>query len=180
MSTTDSIPPHASPAGDPKSITGLLSRALRRIRSTPPRIIASPATRPSLAPLTQPFVRSPSSSLEPRRAAVALILRVVPPPNVPLPPSPPPAPPSLTDFFELDWVTHPAARPEILFLRRAKADASEAHANTRDAHVAFPGGRMEEGDEGGLYTGERAPTPPLSAVLVSPLSCALALALALA
>ncbi|ETW87588.1 hypothetical protein HETIRDRAFT_307211 [Heterobasidion irregulare TC 32-1] len=136
MSTTDSIPPHASPASDPKSITGLLSRALRRIRSTPPRIIASPATQP-------------------RRAAVALILRVVPPPNVPLPPSPPPAPPSLTDFFDLDWVKHPAARPEILFLRRAKADASEAHANTRDAHVAFPGGRMEEGDEGGLYTAMR-------------------------
>ena len=26
--------------------------------------------------------------------------------------------------------------------------------NTREAHVAFPGGKTEEGDEGGLYTGE--------------------------
>ncbi len=28
---------------------------------------------------------------------------------------------------------------------------------TRDAHVAFPGGKTEEGDEGGLYTGEYLP-----------------------
>ena len=24
---------------------------------------------------------------------------------------------------------------------------------TREAHVAFPGGKTEEGDEGGMYTG---------------------------
>jgi hypothetical protein len=91
-------------------------------------------------------------SLEPRRAAVALILRVVPPHNFHLNPNPLP-PPSLSQFFDLDWVKHPAARPEILFVRRQKPDNAETNENTRDAHVAFPGGRTEEGDEGSLYTG---------------------------
>ncbi|KAI0067935.1 hypothetical protein BV25DRAFT_893271 [Artomyces pyxidatus] len=130
-----SPPPPMSSVHDPKSTTRLLSRALQRIRTTPPRVIASPPTQP-------------------RRAAVALIIRVVPPPNQPLPP-PPPSPPTLPEFFELDWVTHPSARPEILFLRRAKPDTEDVNANTRDAHVAFPGGRMEDGDEGGLYTAMR-------------------------
>lgn len=48
---------------------------------------------------------------------------------------------------------HPAARPEILFVRRQKPDSIDVNENTRDAHVAFPGGRAEEGDEGSLYTG---------------------------
>jgi hypothetical protein len=91
-------------------------------------------------------------SSEPRRAAVALILRVVPPHNFHLPPKPLTSP-SLTQFFDLDWVKHPAARPEILFVRRQKPDNAETNENTRDAHVAFPGGRTEEGDEGSLYTG---------------------------
>ncbi|KAI0274868.1 hypothetical protein BC834DRAFT_850061 [Gloeopeniophorella convolvens] len=115
--------------------TRLLARALQRIRSTPPRVIASPPTQP-------------------RRAAVALIIRVVPPPHLSLPPKLA-AQPSLADFFDLDWVKHPAARPEILFVRRDKPDTVESHANTRDAHVAFPGGRTEEGDEGSLYTAMR-------------------------
>ncbi|KAI0257331.1 hypothetical protein BJV78DRAFT_1161781 [Lactifluus subvellereus] len=115
--------------------TRLLSRALQRIRSTPPRIIASPPTQP-------------------RRAAVALIIRVVPPPNFPLP-SNPATPPSLAQFSDLDWVKHPAARPEILFVRRQKPDSVDVNENTRDAHVAFPGGRAEEGDEGSLYTAMR-------------------------
>lgn len=48
---------------------------------------------------------------------------------------------------------------EILFLRRAQPEAERGVAaqnrprNTSDVHVAFPGGRMEDGDEGGLYTG---------------------------
>ncbi|KAA1468499.1 hypothetical protein DENSPDRAFT_878173 [Dentipellis sp. KUC8613] len=115
-----------------KTMSGLLARAVHRIRSTPPRIIASPPTQP-------------------RRAAVALILRVVPPPNVTLPPSS--SPPTLTEFFELEWVNHPAARPEILFLLRSKSEGDDAR--TGEAHVAFPGGRMEEGDEGSLYTAMR-------------------------
>lgn len=119
-----------------QSRTRLLSRALHRIRSTHPRVIASPPTQP-------------------RRAAVALIIRVVPPPNLPLPTTPP-SPPSLTQFFDYDWVKHPSARPEILFVRRQKPESSGINENTRDAHVAFPGGRTEEGDEGGLYTGTQS------------------------
>ncbi|KAI0757344.1 hypothetical protein C8Q80DRAFT_1133148 [Daedaleopsis nitida] len=136
---------------EPSTIVPLLSRALHRIRSTPPRVIASPATQP-------------------RRAAVAIILRVSPPPSHVLPSQPAtdagspanvPAP-SLTEFFQLDWVNAPGARPEILFLRRDKPDAatdggrmSGSGPTTREAHVAFPGGKTEEGDEGGLYTAMR-------------------------
>ncbi|EIN13664.1 hypothetical protein PUNSTDRAFT_56412 [Punctularia strigosozonata HHB-11173 SS5] len=120
------------------SITPLLARALHRIRSTPPRIIASPATQP-------------------RRAAVALIVRVVPSPHSG-PITTPSAPPSLNEFFDLDWVRDPGARPEILFLRREKPSNDEAAnrpGRNGEAHVAFPGGRMEDGDEGGLYTAMR-------------------------
>ncbi|KAH9968746.1 hypothetical protein BC827DRAFT_1121097 [Russula dissimulans] len=115
--------------------TRLLSRALHRIRSTRPRIIASPPTQP-------------------RRAAVALIIRVAPPSDLPLPPKPT-TPLSLTQFFDSDWVKHPSARPEILFVRRQKPERADINENTRDAHVAFPGGRTEQGDEGSLYTAMR-------------------------
>jgi len=123
------------------SIVLLLSQALHRIRSTPPRVIASPPTQP-------------------RRAAVALIIRVVPSPNSVLPP-PTTTQPSLTEFFDLSWVNDPGARPEILFLRRENPGADDTSLsnnrprNTNEAHVAFPGGRTEEGDEGGLYTAMR-------------------------
>lgn len=50
---------------------------------------------------------------------------------------------------------HPAARPEILFVRRLKPESTGINENTRDAHVAFPGGRTEDGDEGSLYTGTK-------------------------
>jgi hypothetical protein len=86
---------------------------------------------------------------------VALIIRVVPPPSFPLPPKPT-ASPSLSEFFELDWVKHPSARPEILFVRRQKPERADINENTRDAHVAFPGGRSEHGDEGSLYTGTQS------------------------
>ncbi|KAI0651488.1 hypothetical protein C8Q79DRAFT_38338 [Trametes meyenii] len=135
---------------EPSSIVPLLSRALHRIRSTPPRIIASPATQP-------------------RRAAVAIIVRVSPPPNFIFPPPQAPEggspanvpPPSLSEFFQLEWVNAPGARPEILFLRRDGPDGNDGGSmsgsgpNTREAHVAFPGGKTEEGDEGGLYTAMR-------------------------
>ncbi|TFK41294.1 hypothetical protein BDQ12DRAFT_433745 [Crucibulum laeve] len=125
----------------PASVVPLLARALQRIRSTPPRVIASPPTQP-------------------RRAAVALLIRVAPSPNATLP-APPTNPPSLTEFFQLDWVNDPDACPEILFLHRDNAPAGEAaltHSHVRsnnEAHVAFPGGRMEPDDEGGLYTAMR-------------------------
>ncbi|KAF7784694.1 hypothetical protein Agabi119p4_859 [Agaricus bisporus var. burnettii] len=125
----------------PLSVTPLLARALQRIRATPPRIIASPPTQP-------------------RRAAVALIVRVVPAPTAKLP-DPALPPPSLTEFFEEDWVNDPGSRAEILFLHR-QADFADNVAltqsrttNGREAHVAFPGGRTERDDEGGLYTAMR-------------------------
>ncbi|KAG8791944.1 hypothetical protein FRC17_008690, partial [Serendipita sp. 399] len=103
--------------------------------------------------------------LEQRRAAVALVLRVVPPPDFPLSEASS-QPTSLQDFFELDWVNAPGARPELLFLRRQKGDSPSngtpngksilgTHSKSKDSHVAFPGGRMEEGDEDGLYTAMR-------------------------
>ncbi|KAF8898441.1 hypothetical protein BD779DRAFT_1666289 [Infundibulicybe gibba] len=125
----------------PASIVPLLSRALHRIRTTPPRIIASPPTQP-------------------RRAAVALLIRVVPSQVTPAQ-AEPSTQPTLSEFFELDWVNDPNARPEILFLQRDNSthdDASLAQTrvrNTNEAHVAFPGGRTEADDEGGLYTAMR-------------------------
>ncbi|KAG6869145.1 hypothetical protein C0993_012244 [Termitomyces sp. T159_Od127] len=125
----------------PASIIPLLSKALHRIRSTPPRVIASPPTQP-------------------RRASVALIIRVVPSHSSPAPPSPA-TPPTLSEFFEQDWVNDPNARPEILFLHRHNASADEVSLaqsrtrSTQESHVAFPGGRTEPDDEGGLYTAMR-------------------------
>ena len=71
--------------------------------------------------------------------------------------------PSLETLFEHDWVRHPEARAELLFIRRDKSKqnfkdvkgAAGAGGATggAPAHVAFPGGRTEESDEGALYTG---------------------------
>ncbi|KAI6153384.1 hypothetical protein BKA82DRAFT_27942 [Pisolithus tinctorius] len=129
--------------GKQASVVQLLSRALLSIRTTPPRIIASPATQP-------------------RRAAVAIVIRVAPS----APPSPNDAPvPTLSQFFDLEWVNHPSARPEILFVRRTGfapdgvpgpiGDAGPKAKSSEEAHLAFPGGRTEDGDEGGLYTAMR-------------------------
>lgn len=69
------------------------------------------------------------------------------------------------------------SRPEILFLQR---DDPATHTDsglrstrvrsTQEAHVAFPGGRTEEGDEGGLYTGmsHRAPQACLNLMTPQP------------
>jgi hypothetical protein len=93
--------------------------------------------------------------LEPRRASVAILLRVVPSPSAPPPPTPS-SPPDLEQFFSLDWVNDPNARAEILFLQRENSIIEgEAPQISRkgEVHVAFPGGRTEPDDEGGLYTG---------------------------
>lgn len=94
---------------------------------------------------------------EPRRASVAIILRVVPSPHGPQP-QPQATPPSLSEFFQLDWVNDPNARPEVLFLQRdsphpVDTPMTNARPKSSEAHVAFPGGRTEPDDEGGLYTG---------------------------
>lgn len=65
---------------------------------------------------------------------------------------------------------HPSARPEILFVRRQKPERADINENTHEAHVAFPGGRSEQGDEGSLYTGTQSLSfhpPPL---LMSPIA----------
>ena len=97
-------------------------------------------------------------SPEPRRAAVALIIRVVPSPSYPLPPKPS-HPLTLPELFEQDWVNAPGARPELLFLRRGRVQngnpsphgsppaGRKRKRQSSEQHVAFPGGRMEEGDE---------------------------------
>lgn len=91
---------------------------------------------------------------------MALILRVVPPARYSIAPHLPSERASLTDFFELDWVNARGSRAEILFLHREKGEGPEAtRSAAREAHVAFPGGRMEEGDEGGLYTGTKSFNP---------------------
>ena len=130
--------PHTIMA-EPVSVISLLAHALTKIRLTPPRVITSPPTQP-------------------RRAAVSLVIRVTPPKGF-LQIPPPQTQPSLQEFFQFDWVNAPGAVAEILFLKREnpREDAA-AIANNRvnkssEAHVAFPGGRSEEGDEGGCYTG---------------------------
>ncbi|SJL05852.1 uncharacterized protein ARMOST_09188 [Armillaria ostoyae] len=119
----------------PVSVVPLLSRALHRIRSTPPRIIASPPTQP-------------------RRAAVAIVIRIVPAPSYSAPTTST-APPQLSEFFQLDWVNDPNAQPEILFLRRDHPVNDDGTVPPKEAHVAFPGGRTEPDDEGGAYTALR-------------------------
>lgn len=119
----------------PVSVVPLLSRALHRIRSTPPRIIASPPTQP-------------------RRAAVAIVIRVVPAPSYSASTTST-APPQLSEFFQLDWVNDPNAQPEILFLRRDHPVNDDGTVPPKEAHVAFPGGRTEPDDEGGAYTALR-------------------------
>jgi len=99
---------------------------------------------------------------EPRRAAVSLVLRVRPPEGLPLPTEDAAVP--LENFFNQEWVRHPDARAELLFIRREKSLQQQRHevrgagtggaSGGASAHVAFPGGRTEEGDESALYTGK--------------------------
>ncbi|ELU41421.1 NUDIX domain-containing protein [Rhizoctonia solani AG-1 IA] len=120
-----------------RNVIKQLALALNRIRATPPRIISSPA--------------DDTSRTEPRRASVSLIIHVRPPAHL-LDRADllPPTPPTLNDFFRLDWVNHPDSVAELLYIRREGRDGKGA-----DSHVAFPGGRSEEGDEGALYTAMR-------------------------
>lgn len=114
------------------SVVKQLALALNRIRATPPRIISSPPTQP-------------------RRASVSLIIHVRPPAHILARADLlPPTPSTLNDFFRLDWVNHPDSVAELLYIRREGRDGKGS-----DGHVAFPGGRSEEGDEGALYTAMR-------------------------
>ncbi|EST05239.1 NUDIX hydrolase domain protein [Kalmanozyma brasiliensis GHG001] len=154
-----------------------LSHALLRISRIPPRVIASPPTQP-------------------RRASVAILLRVRPTaedeawlaqnhdPEAQHAATTPSGDPSashelgnsgvhvsqaslgagtaslassvasgdlsstLSTFFDQPWVQR--GTPEILYIKRAARIG-----DNWSAHVAFPGGRKEEGDENGLYTAMR-------------------------
>lgn len=55
---------------------------------------------------------------------------------------------TLQRFFSLPWVQR--GQPEVLYIKRASRETDKW-----SAHVAFPGGRQEEGDENGLYTAMR-------------------------
>lgn len=55
---------------------------------------------------------------------------------------------TLQRFFSLPWVQR--GQPEVLYIKRASRETDKW-----SAHVAFPGGRKEDGDENGLYTAMR-------------------------
>ena len=89
---------------------------------------------------------------EPRRAAVAIVIRIAPPPSYPTSsganPSLQPQTTDIHEFFQLDWVNAPGARPEILFLRRENPQESSDDGRmneagqAREAHLAFPGASL--------------------------------------
>ncbi|WOO80370.1 putative protein [Vanrija pseudolonga] len=120
------------------------------LRLTPPRLILSPPSQP-------------------RRASVALILRMKPAPelvfegHVPEGYTGPVVPADqfgvglpYDDFLRLDWVNHPNTTPELLFIRRAPSATPTSSGNYRwSSHIAFPGGRQEPADESALYTALR-------------------------
>lgn len=74
-----------------------------------------------------------------KRAAVALVIRIHPSPDHP-PPNIGYLPTSLDEFFSRRWVQH--GTPEVLFIKRAVRKGDRWN-----GHIAFPGGRWEEGDE---------------------------------
>jgi hypothetical protein len=92
---------------------------------------------------------------------VAIILRVVPPVHHHKP-SDQRSPPTISEFFDYDWVKAPGARAEILFLEReapgvSPVEVENAIRSRQERHVAFPGGKAEDGDEDGKYTGTFQP-----------------------
>ncbi|GFZ50715.1 hypothetical protein JCM24511_08473 [Saitozyma sp. JCM 24511] len=125
---------------------------LHSLRQTPPRLIQSPPTQP-------------------RRASVALILRMKPAPGIVFAGHEPEGWTGeviphdewglglgLEDFFRLSWVNHPLTTPELLFIRRAGSAPSPGSSGSHarwSSHIAFPGGRHEPSDESALYTAFR-------------------------
>ncbi|PNS20456.1 hypothetical protein CAC42_5906 [Sphaceloma murrayae] len=82
-----------------------------------------------------PTISSPSST--PKRASVALIIRIVPSYHHPSPPSSPPS--DLASFFSLPWVQH--GNPEVLFIKRAARKGDRW-----TSHIALPGGKRDPED----------------------------------
>lgn len=138
-----------------------LQSALLSLRATPPRIIQSPPTQP-------------------RRASVALVLRLNPPPGLEIPEHQFGVGFDLDTFFKLReynidvnisrhsradgdehetdgaistclaWVNHPQTRPQLLFIRRTTRPSDRY-----SSHIAFPGGRSEASDPSSHYTALR-------------------------
>ncbi|KLT40136.1 hypothetical protein CC85DRAFT_287844 [Cutaneotrichosporon oleaginosum] len=119
---------------------------IQSLRLTPPRLILSPPTQP-------------------RRASVALIIRMKPAPGLVFEGAVPngyagPVVPQeefgvgmqFDDFLRLDWVNHPDTVPELLFIRRAPAGGGGSRWSS---HIAFPGGRQEPSDDSAVYTALR-------------------------
>ncbi|KAL7418899.1 hypothetical protein Q5752_006583 [Cryptotrichosporon argae] len=127
-----------------------LQSLVKSLRATRPRLILSPPTQP-------------------RRASVALIIRLKPAPSIVFEGHEPqgydgPVVPvddfglglTIDDFFRLDWVNHPDTVPEIMFIRRACASSSSSSTAQRwSSHIAFPGGRQEPQDKSPAYTALR-------------------------
>ncbi|KAK8845418.1 hypothetical protein IAR55_006131 [Kwoniella newhampshirensis] len=128
---------------------------LNDLRLSPPRVIQSPPTQP-------------------RRASVALIIRLRPAEELVFEGNEPDGyrgaviPSSefglgytLDDFFRLPWVNHPHTVPEILFIRRAPTTSPSSNGSSSTSHhrwashIAFPGGRQEPDDQSAYFTALR-------------------------
>ncbi|WVF66452.1 hypothetical protein IAT40_001192 [Kwoniella sp. CBS 6097] len=128
---------------------------LQDLRLSPPRVIQSPPTQP-------------------RRASVALIIRLRPASELVFEGHEPEGYTgevvkeadwgqgyTLDDFFRLPWVNHPNTVPEILFIRRAphnspSSSSATPHTHARwSSHIAFPGGRHEPDDQSAYFTALR-------------------------
>ncbi|WWC85746.1 uncharacterized protein L201_000612 [Kwoniella dendrophila CBS 6074] len=141
---------HPTPSAD-------LLTLLQDLRLSVPRAIQSPPTQP-------------------RRASVALIIRLKPAPELVFEGHEPEGYSgdlikesdfglgyTLDDFFRLPWVNHPNTIPEILFIRRAphhspstssSSSTSVSHGRW-SSHIAFPGGRHEPDDQSAYFTALR-------------------------
>nr|XP_019048651.1 hypothetical protein I302_02424 [Kwoniella bestiolae CBS 10118]OCF27581.1 hypothetical protein I302_02424 [Kwoniella bestiolae CBS 10118] len=148
---------HPTPSAD-------LLALLQDLRLSVPRVIQSPPTQP-------------------RRASVALIIRLKPAPELVFEGHEPEGYVggrelirqsdfglgyTLDDFFRLPWVNHPNTTPEILFIRRAphhspsssssssssSGGSSSSHSRW-SSHIAFPGGRHEPDDQSAYFTALR-------------------------
>ncbi|PQE09068.1 NUDIX family hydrolase protein [Rutstroemia sp. NJR-2017a BVV2] len=91
-----------------------------------------------------PYVPNPPNC--PRRASVALVLRIrasreYPPPSTPqvFPYPEPPTADRLADFFSQSWVQN--GDPELLFIKRAAREGDRW-----TSHVALPGGKKDPSD----------------------------------
>ncbi|KAA8893485.1 hypothetical protein FN846DRAFT_978705 [Sphaerosporella brunnea] len=107
-----------------------------------------PALSTALSDLQQhPCPIIPSTSNVPKRASVALIIRVQPHPSH-LPSTSPSPPDNIGGFFAQEWVVHGTV--EMLFIKRAARQGDRW-----TSHVAFPGGKRDPADAGDIEAAVR-------------------------